>query len=183
MRVLLFIPDQSNPTACSPVYSPKANIMKKSPLLVLLAMSIFCLVAVSCKKDKDEKDNLYTVKNAPLSGAQENPAVTTTGTGSFDASYNPDSKQLTITIRWSNLSGNATLMHIHGPAAKGTNAGVLQNFATLFAVAPAGSFTTSFTLNGTTQTEADLLGDKWYVNIHTAANPAGEIRGQIELEY
>ncbi|WP_343699833.1 CHRD domain-containing protein [Chitinophaga sp.] len=157
--------------------------MKNLHLLVFLAMGIFCLAAVSCKKDKDEKDNLYTVKNAPMSGAQENPAVTTTGTGSFDASYNPDSKEMTITVRWSNLSGNATLMHIHGPAAKGVNAGVLQNFATLFASAPAGSFTTSFVLNGTTQTEADLLAGKWYVNIHTAANPGGEIRGQIELVY
>ena len=148
-----------------------------------MMLGVFCLAAVSCKKDKDDKDNLYTVKNAPISGAQENPAVTTTGTGSFDASYNPASKELTITIRWSNLTGNATLMHIHGPAAKGTNAGVLQNFATLFAAAPAGSFTTSFVLNGTTQTEADLLAGKWYVNIHTAAHPGGEIRGQIELVY
>ncbi len=157
--------------------------MKKLHLLVLIVVGVFCLAAVSCKKDKDDKDNLYTVQNAPMSGAQENPAVTTTGTGSFDASYNPASKELTITIRWSNLSGNATLMHIHGLAAKGVNAGVLQNFATLFAAAPAGSFTTSFILNGTTQTEADLLGGKWYVNIHTAAHPGGEIRGQIELVY
>jgi hypothetical protein len=26
---------------------------------------------------------------------------------------------------------------------------------------------------------ADLLAGKWYVNIHTAANPNGEIRGQV----
>lgn len=157
--------------------------MKNLHRVVFVTMGLFCLLAVSCKKDKDEQDNLYTVKNAPMNGAQENPAVTTTGTGSFDASYNPASKELTITVRWQNLSGNATLMHIHGPAAKGANAGVLQNFATLFASAPAGSFTTSFILNGTTQTEADLLAGKWYVNIHTAANPGGEIRGQIELVY
>jgi hypothetical protein len=26
----------------------------------------------------------------------------------------------------------------------------------------------------------DLVAGKWYFNIHTAANPGGEIRGQIE---
>ena len=26
---------------------------------------------------------------------------------------------------------------------------------------------------------ADLMAGRWYVNIHTAANPNGEIRGQL----
>lgn len=154
--------------------------MKNSHNRVLIAISLFCLMAVACKKDKDE-DNRYRVTNAEMTGAQENPAVTTTGSGSFDATYDPASKKMDITVRWQGLSGNATLMHIHGPAEVGVNAGVLQNFATLFTNTPSGSFSTSFVINGTTQTEADLLGGKWYVNIHTADNPGGEIRGQIML--
>ncbi len=151
---------------------------------MLIAMGLFCTLAVACKKDKDEEETkLYKVTNAPMTGAQENPAVVTAATGSFDATYNPESKEFKITVRWQGLSGNATLMHIHGPAARGANIGVLQNFATLFTPTPAGSFTTAFTINGTNQTEADLLAGKWYVNIHTAANGGGEIRGQIELTY
>ncbi len=142
---------------------------------------VCCIPAVSCHKDKD--DNLYSAKNAAMSGAQEVPAVTTTATGSFDVTYNRDSKLLNITVRWQGLSGNPTLAHIHGPAAKGVNAGVLQNFTPLLTASPAGTFSTSFTLNGTNQLEEDLLGGKWYVNIHTAAHPGGEIRGQIELTY
>lgn len=148
----------------------------------LLFMSLFCLMAVSCKKDKDETDNPYTQVNGEMSGAQEAPTpVTTTATGSFDATYDPAAKKMTITVRWSGLSGNPTLMHIHGPGARGVSASPIVNFATLFPTTPAGTFTTSFVLNGTTQTEADLLAGKWYVNIHTAANGSGEIRGQIEL--
>jgi len=26
---------------------------------------------------------------------------------------------------------------------------------------------------------ADLLGGRYYINVHTAANPGGEIRGQV----
>jgi hypothetical protein len=154
--------------------------MKNLNTWVFIVMGLFCMLAIACKKDKD--DNTYRVTNAQMSGAQENPAVTTTATGSFDATYDPASKKMNITVRWQGLSGNATLMHIHGPAAKGVNAGVLQNFATLFTTTTSGSFSTSFVLNGTTQTEADLLGGLWYVNIHTGNHPAGEIRGQIELK-
>jgi hypothetical protein len=35
------------------------------------------------------------------------------------------------------------------------------------------------TINLTDAQEADLLAGKWYTNIHTATNGAGEIRGQI----
>lgn len=155
--------------------------MKNLTTWVFIVMGLFCMLAMACKKDKDD-DNTYRVTNAQMSGAQESPAVTTTGSGSFDATYDPASQKMNITVRWQGLSGNATLMHIHGPAAKGVNAGVLQNFATLFTTTPSGSFSTSFVLNGTTQTEADLLGGLWYVNIHTANHPGGEIRGQIELK-
>lgn len=140
------------------------------------------LPAVSCNKDKDD-NNLYSTKNAPMSGAQESPAVTTGASGSFDVTYNRESKVFNITVRFQGLSGNATLAHIHGPADKGANAGVLQNFTPILPLTQSGTFSTTFTLNGTNQKEEDLLAGKWYVNIHTANHPGGEIRGQIELTY
>ncbi|WP_346319148.1 CHRD domain-containing protein [Chitinophaga sp. YIM B06452] len=159
--------------------------MKKMYAWVFIVMGLFCTLAVACSKDDDKKEEkkLYKVTNAPMTGAQENPANASAATGSFDATYNPESKELTITVRWQGLTGNATLMHIHGPAARGVNAGVLHNFATLFSSTASGSFTTKFIINGTTEKEEDLLAGKWYVNIHTAAFGGGEIRGQIELTY
>ena len=157
--------------------------MKNMRAWALGLILVCCLPAVSCKKDKDKNDNIYSAKNTAMTGAQEVPAVTTTATGSFDITYNRDSKMLNITVRWQGLSGPVTLSHIHGPAAKGVNAGVLENFTTIIPKTESGNFSTSFTLNGTTQKEEDLLAGKWYVNIHTAAHPGGEIRGQIELTY
>ena len=29
---------------------------------------------------------------------------------------------------------------------------------------------------------ADMLAGKWYINVHTAANPGGEIRGQLIIK-
>ena len=70
-------------------------------------------------------------------------------------------------------------MHFHGPALLGVSAGVLVGVTGLPA-ATAGNVTGSFTVTNTGNLlEADLLAGKWYFNIHTAAHPAGEIRGQV----
>jgi hypothetical protein len=56
----------------------------------------------------------------------------------------------------------------------GQNAGVVIPFPT-----PATGAEGSATL--TEPQAADLLDGKWYVNVHTAANPGGEIRGQLMI--
>jgi hypothetical protein len=71
------------------------------------------------------------------------------------------------------LSGDATAAHFHGPATPGVNAGV-----TVPMKAPLTSpITGEATL--TPEQAADLMAGKWYFNVHTAANPGGEIRGQL----
>ena len=88
------------------------------------------------------------------------------------ATYDTDSKKLSWTGTYSGLSGPATAAHFHGPAEAGKNAGVAvpitPNTSPL-----AGSATL------TDAQAADLQGGRWYVNVHTAANPGGEIRGQL----
>jgi hypothetical protein len=62
--------------------------------------------------------------------------------------------------------------HIHGPAEPGANAPPVVPFANA-----ASPITGTATL--TDVQAADLAAGKWYVNVHTAANRGGEIRGQI----
>ena len=109
---------------------------------------------------------------AELQGSQEVPAVTGNGSGSAELTYDTATKKLTWKVTFTGLSGPATAAHFHGPAEAGKNAGV--------AVPIPGATTPmegSATL--TDAQAADLLAGKWYVNIHTAANKGGEIRGQV----
>lgn len=111
--------------------------------------------------------------SATLDGAQQNPPVTTEGKGTADIAYDTDTKTLTWTVKYSGLSGDAAAGHFHGPAAKGENAGVAIPFENA-----ASPIKGSVVL--TDAQAADLLAGKYYVNIHTAANKGGEIRGQVE---
>ena len=107
-----------------------------------------------------------------LSAAQEVPATASAGTGMAEASLNKDTNVLTWKVSFSGLTGPASAGHYHGPAAAGSNAGVVVPF----------TGTTSPMEGQATLTPAqaaDLLAGKWYANVHTAANKGGEIRGQM----
>jgi len=107
-----------------------------------------------------------------LSGGQEVPAVSTAGTGMLDATFDKGTRKLAYTVTYSGLTGPATAAHFHGPAALGTNAGVVLPFGSA-----ASPIRGEATLNEAQA--ADLLAGRWYVNVHTAAHPGGEIRAQV----
>lgn len=110
--------------------------------------------------------------SAKLSGASEVPATTTSGTGKAEATLNKDTNVLEWKVTYSGLSGPATAGHFHGPAAAGSNAGVVVPFSSV-----ASPIDGQATL--TPAQVADLMAGKWYANIHTATNKGGEIRGQL----
>ena len=111
---------------------------------------------------------------ATLSGASENPAVTTTASGSVTMTL--DGTALDVNGTYTGLSGAASAAHVHGPADATTNAAVVCALtATEGATAGGGTLTgecPSFDVAG-------LNSGMYYVNVHTAAHGGGEIRGQI----
>jgi hypothetical protein len=111
--------------------------------------------------------------SATLDAAQEVPPNDSAGKGTATVSFDSDSKKLDWTIEYSGLTGEATAAHFHGPAAKGENAGV----AVPIEDAKSGA---SGTATLTDAQAADLVAGRLYINIHTAAHPDGEIRGQVE---
>jgi hypothetical protein len=115
-----------------------------------------------------------TVKfHATMAGSAEVPPKTTAGTGDVEATLDTVTKKLDYTATWKELSGPATAAHFHGPAAVGANSGV----AAAWGANPVSPFKGTATL--TDEQIADLTAGKWYANVHTAANPGGEIRGQM----
>ena len=110
---------------------------------------------------------------ATLDGKSEVPPNASAGTGMADIDYDPASKKLSWKLTYSGLSGPATAAHFHGPAEAGKNAGVAVAIPNATKSPVEGSATL------TDAQATDLEGGKYYVNVHTAANPGGEIRGQV----
>ena len=110
---------------------------------------------------------------ATLDGKSEVPANASAGTGTADLDYDAAAKKLTWKLTYSGLSGPATAAHFHGPAEPGKNAGVAVAIPNAASSPAEGSATL------TDAQAADLTAGRYYINIHTAANPGGEIRGQV----
>ncbi|MDC9825085.1 CHRD domain-containing protein [Devosia sp. ZB163] len=128
------------------------------------------LLALSCLPAWAAMENF----TADLTGAAEVPPVETTATGKVEASLDTDSKVFTWTINYEGLSGEATAAHFHGPAAEGANAAPVVPIEGALASPISGNATL------TDEQISQLQNGQWYFNIHTAAHPDGEIRGQVK---
>jgi hypothetical protein len=116
--------------------------------------------------------------SAILSGRNENPANTSTATGTIDGIFDPWSRSVAFRIEFSGLTVNATAAHFHSAPA-GTNGPVVVDFVSqgFPTGVRSGEFVKVLTL---TEAQAvDLMTGNLYVNIHNASFPGGEIRGQI----
>ena len=138
--------------------------MKTKTMLVMLALGATVAFAGPAFAEK---------MKATLDGKSEVPPNTSAGTGIADIDYDAATKKLSWKLSYSGLTGPATAAHFHGPAEPGKNAGVAVAIPNATASPAEGSATL------TDAQAADLMAGRYYVNVHTAANPGGEIRGQV----
>lgn len=113
--------------------------------------------------------------DVPLSGAQQVPPVTTSGTGTAHLTYNPTKREVTWDITYGGMSAPVTMAHFH-QGAMGKN-GPVKIWLTKKGAPVFAPITGNATL---TPEEAQVfLAGGWYINVHTTAHPAGGIRGQV----
>lgn len=153
---------------------PNRRQLNRLTLSVFAVMAAAAVTGCGMMSRQPEASNLVAF-TTQLRGANEVPANASAGTGTVDAVLNKDTNLLRWKVNFSGLTGPATAAHFHGPAAVGANAGVVLPWK--------GPITSPLEGNATLTPAqaADLMAGNWYANIHTAAHPGGEVRGQMTV--
>ncbi|HEX8266187.1 MAG TPA: CHRD domain-containing protein [Pyrinomonadaceae bacterium] len=112
-----------------------------------------------------------------LSGRQTVPANNSPGSGTCMITINLTQTQGTVECRYRNLSSNVTGVHIHENGPVGVNGPIRFDLA--FTGGTTGTIN-PLTFTTTPAQVADMRSNKWYVDVHTANFPNGEIRGQVK---
>jgi fermentation-respiration switch protein FrsA (DUF1100 family) len=149
--------------------------MRLALIVGVLALAALPAVAVAA-------DPPTPAFGGPLSGAQEVPAVVTAATGEGTAVISTDGSTITYYVTYSGLSGPAVAAHIH-TGAPGVAGGVILplvvSASPMVGTLTAANFAPSGAITTFAQAVAAIRAGNTYFNIHTAANPGGEVRGQI----
>jgi hypothetical protein len=167
--------------------------MRRRTFVLVLAVLAAGLLVTSLAGAGDGKKNL---KADELTGYQENPDVSSTGTGSFEATIDDDAQTITYELSYSGIEGgDAFAAHIHFgkravnggvsaflcgggdkpacPATEGTVTGVID---AADIVGPAGQ---GIEAGSFTELVAAMRAGHSYANVHSPRWPGGEIRAQI----
>jgi hypothetical protein len=135
-------------------------------LAIILSAMMFSITAAA-----QQKFSVF------LSGRQEVPANNSPGSGTCFVTLNATETQISVECRFRNLSSNVTGAHIHDNAPVGVIGPIRFDFS--FTGGTTGTIG-PLTFSTTSAQVADMRSNKWYINIHTANFPNGEIRGQVK---
>ncbi len=135
----------------------------------ILMLGLFALPAC----DKTATTDSVAQFEAELSPKSEVPPIVGDADGEAEIKIDQATNKLSWKIEYEDLTGNVTDAHFHGPAMIGEKAGVALQIEGDLSSPIKGEATL------TAAQTADLLAGRWYVNLHTAAHPDGEIRGQL----
>lgn len=161
--------------------------MKRTHLLLnskflLVVMLLAGSFMTSCDDEDINLEDLFPkteFKKVHLSGANEVPAIHSTGQGMLNAYYNDDTNVITFDLTWTlgNMDDQTIGMHFHSPATPMQNAPV-RIPVTGFSNSPTGKFSGQ-TRPLTMEEEKDLKAGLMYYNIHSTTYPSGELRGNL----
>ena len=107
---------------------------------------------------------------ADLTAAAEVPPTDSTATGTAEVTVDTAAHTVSWVVSYKGLTGDATAAHIHGPASVTENAPPVLDMSQAIMAGNA---------EITDEQLGDLKAGKYYVNVHTAKHPDGEIRGQL----
>ena len=183
----------------------QTQIFRKTFLgLMALGLTLSMFAILSCSSGDDDDGNNFIQRQANLTGAAEQPIpVTTNATGSSLLTVSDDQQSIFFTLTYIGLT-NVQQAHIHVGDASiaggiilflctniGTGANTPIGGGTPQACPQGASVTITGTLtaadlspkpaqgiNTFADAVAALISGNTYTNVHTAANPSGEIRGQ-----
>ncbi|MCC6308891.1 MAG: CHRD domain-containing protein [Chitinophagaceae bacterium] len=160
--------------------------MKLIRLTALTTMAFALLVGItSCEKNAEKKKTTdYQKNNIPMTGAKVVPTSASPALGNLNVFYTKETRLLNYSFSWSGLSGNPIGVAIYGPVPEGyaiNPATPIQTISTT-GLTTTGSKSGNLLADGVVIKELDLLNGMYYVQIRTAAYPAGELRAQIKFQ-
>ena len=144
----------------------------KTQLFTSSLLIIYLTVILSCSKSSTMPANTTITFNATLTGASETPPNASAATGNATFTYNTVTYVLSGSVTFAGIT--ATAAHIHYGAA-----GVAGPVVFPLGSSPITSPISFTSVPLTTTQSTELLANQFYVNVHSAAYPAGEIRGQL----
>lgn len=140
---------------------------------LIFALILFTAIGFnSCSKSSTEVADTTVTYKATINGASETPVNSSMATGTATFTYNTATYILNGTVTFSGLT--PTGAHIH-KGALGVAGGVIFTLSSAPITSPISY--TSVALDATQR--ADLMANMYYINLHSAAFPGGEIRGQL----
>ncbi|MBL9187400.1 MAG: CHRD domain-containing protein [Opitutaceae bacterium] len=146
--------------------------MKTPSLRTLLAVGAAGVLALSARAQVIEL-------RATINGAQENPAVNTPAEGNAVMLYDVGTNTFDLIISITGLTNTVTASHIH-EGAVGSNGPVATNLGGEAVYTRSGTtLTATFRNVAHSGDRLRLIQGGAYFNLHTAANPGGEVRGQL----
>ena len=144
--------------------------MSKSKWGLALVAAGMMVVLASCTSMRPMM--MMGEQKVTLSGANEVPPVTTTATGTATVTIKDD-RSVVVLVTFAGMT--ATASHIHmGPA------GTIGPVIVPFVKTSDNTFASSAGAKLTEEQYAAYKAGNLYVNVHTAQNPVGEIRGQLK---